>query len=71
MTTQVLRRPTFSLKKAISPVTNFFVHIFDAIIEARRLKAAMDTATHLKAYNKDYRNMSYSEIVNKILDDTK
>ena len=70
MTTQVLRRPTFSLRKALSPITNFFVRIFDAFIEARRLQAAMETAHHLKAHNADFKDMSYHEVVQFILEDT-
>jgi hypothetical protein len=70
MTTQVLRRPTFSLKKALSPITKFFVRIYDSIIEARRLQAAMETAQHLKTHNKDFRNMSYGDIVQFIMEDT-
>ena len=69
MTTQVLRRPTFSLKKALSPVTNFFGRILDAIVEARRLQAAMETAQYLKSHNKDFRDMPYNEIVQYILND--
>ena len=64
------RRASFSLKKAITPVTNFFVRIWDSIIEARRLQAAMETAQHLKTHNKDFRNMSYGDIVQFIMEDT-
>lgn len=70
MTTQVLRRPTFSLKKVINPVIKFFVRIYDSIIEARRLQAAMETAQYLKTHNKDFRNMSYGDIVHFIMNDT-
>jgi hypothetical protein len=52
-------------------VRDVVVRIFDAFIEARRLQAAMATAQHLKAYNRDYRNMSLGEIVNQIIDETK
>ena len=71
MTTQVaFRRPTFSLKKVLSPVTKFFVQIFDSIVEARRLQAAMETAQYLKTHNKDFKQMSYHDIVQYILNDT-
>ena len=66
-----LRRPVFDIAKVIKPVVAFFVRILDAFIEARRLQAAMHTAQHLKATNRDYRHMSLGEIVNKILEDTK
>ena len=72
MTTQTVpfRRPTFSLKKVIDPVINFFVRISDSIIEARRLQAAMETAHYLKTHNKDFRHMSYGDIVHFIMNDT-
>jgi hypothetical protein len=50
-------------------VRDFFIRIYDAFIEARRLQAAMHTAQHLKATNSDYRNMSLGEIVNQIMDE--
>lgn len=68
MTTQMFKLTTqkqFFLKK----VTEFFVRIYDAFIEARRLQAAMATAQHLKAYNRDYRHMSLGDIVNQIMDE--
>ena len=52
-------------------VRDVFVTILDAFIQARRLQAAMATAQHLKATNRDYRNMSLGEIVNQIMDETK
>jgi hypothetical protein len=64
------RRASFSLKKAVAPVTNFFVRIFEAFIEARRLQAAMETARHLKAHNADFKDMSYHEVIQFILEDT-
>jgi hypothetical protein len=50
-------------------IRDFVVRIYDAFIEARRLQAAMQTAHHLKATNRDYRNMSLGDIVNQIMDD--
>ena len=50
-------------------IRDFFVNIYDAFIEARRLQAAMDIAQHLKAHNRDYRNMSLGDIVNQIMDE--
>ena len=65
-----LRKPTFDITKAIvKPIGAFFVSIFDAFIQARRLQAAMQTAQHLKAHNRDYRNMSLGDIVNQIIDE--
>jgi len=64
------RRASFSLKKTIAPVSNFIVRIFDALVEARRLQAAMETAQHLKAHNRDYRNVSLGDIVREIMKDT-
>lgn len=51
-----------------SKVRDFFVRIYDSFVEARRLQAAMQTAQHLKATNRDYRNMSLGDIVNQIMD---
>lgn len=64
-----LRKPTFDITKAIKPIGEFFVRIYDAFIEARRLQAAMETAQHLKSHNRDYRHMSLGDIVNQIMDD--
>jgi len=65
-----LRKPTFDITKAIvKPIGAFFVRIFDAFIQARRLQAAMQTAQHLKAHNRDYRHMSLGDIVNQIMDE--
>ena len=63
------RRPVFDVTQAVKPIGAFFVRIYDAFIEARRLQAAMATAQHLKATNRDYRNMSLGDIVNQIMDD--
>ena len=73
MTTQtaILRRPTFSLKKVINPVIKFFVRVYDSFVEARQLQAAMETAIHLKSHNRDYRHMSYHDIVQQIMGDIK
>ena len=62
------RRPNFALNNVVTPITNFFVRIFDALIEARRLQAAMQTAQHLKSHNRDYRHMSLGDIVNQIME---
>jgi predicted ATPase len=67
MTTQVLRKPVFSWKKAIQPITNFFRSIYDAMVEARRLQAAMQLANILKAQNRDFKDWSHGELVNAIL----
>lgn len=64
-----LRRPTFDVTKAIKPIGAFFVRIFEAFVEARRLQAAMETAQHLKTHNRDYRHMSLGDIVNQIMDE--
>ena len=63
-----LRKPTFNITRIINPIKSFFVGIFNAFVEARRLQAAMDIAVHLKSHNKDYRHMSIGEIVNKIME---
>jgi len=49
-------------------IRDFFVRIYDAFIEARRLQAAMQTAQHLKTHNRDYRHMSLGDIVNQIME---
>lgn len=64
-----LRRPTFDVTKAIKPIGAFFVRIFEAFVEARRLQAAMETAQYLKAHNKDFKHMSLGDIVNQIMDE--
>ena len=64
-----LRKPTFDITKAVKPIVAFFVRIYDAFIEARRLQAAMQTAQHLKSHNRDYRHMSLGDIVNQIMDE--
>ena len=64
------RKASFSLKKAVAPVTKFFVRIFDAFIEARQLQAAMETAHHLKTHNADFKDMSHHEIIQHIMNDT-
>ena len=63
------RKATFSLKKALAPVSNFFVSIYDATVEARRLQAAMELAQHLKTHNRDFRNWSIHEIMKHIQDE--
>ena len=63
------RKPSFSLKKAINPVINYIVSIYDAIIYARQLKAATEIAIHLKNHNKDFRHMSHYDIVQQIMGD--
>lgn len=46
----------------------FIKQIFDSIVEARQLQAAMETAQHLKSHNRDYRHMSIGDIVNQIME---
>ena len=64
-----LRRPTFDVTKAIKPVVKFFVSIYEAMIYARRLQAAFRLAEHLKATNKDFRNIALGDLVNYIMDE--
>ena len=76
MTTQAtrlpeIRKPSFSLKDLLNPVTKFIVRVYDAFVEARQLQAAMETAQHLKAFNKDFKHMSLGDIVNQIMGDIK
>ena len=70
MTTQTvtLRRPTFSLRKTLSPIGNFFVSIFNAVVEARRMESAFEVAYVLQRTNPDFKDMSHGEIVNRIMD---
>lgn len=63
-----------SFKKAVAPVVvalqaigKVFVRIFETIVEARRLKSAYETATYLRMYNKDFKNMTHHELVQWIL----
>ena len=62
------RRPVFDVTQVVKPIGAFFVRIYDAFIEARRLQAAMQTAQHLKSHNRDYRHMSLGDIVNQIME---
>jgi len=62
MTTQV---NTSFLRK----VSNFFGQIFDSIVEARRMQAAMETAQYLKTHNRDFRNWSVGELTTHLLDE--
>ena len=64
-----LRRPTFDVTKAIKPVVKFFVSIYEAMIYARRLQAAFRLAEHLKATNKDFRDIALGDLVNYIMDE--
>jgi len=50
-------------------ITNFFVCIIDAIIEARQLQAATEIAIHLKSHNKDFKHMSHYDIVQQVMGD--
>ena len=63
------RKASFSPKKLLSPVTNFIVRVFEAFVEARQLQAAMETAMHLKSFNRDFAHMSHSDIVQRIMSD--
>jgi len=62
MTTQV---NTSFLRK----ISNFFGQIFDAIVEARRKQAAMETAVQLKAHHSDFKHMSVIDIYHRITND--
>ena len=52
--------------KFCAEVRDFFVRIYDSIVEARRLQTAMELAQHLKSHNPDYRHMSLGDIMAKI-----
>ena len=67
MTTVAFRRPTFSWKRAIRPLTDFVVNMVNAVVEARKLQAAFETASVLKNHNADFRNWSHHELVQAIL----
>ena len=64
-----LRRPTFDASKLIKPVNAFFADLFNAYLQARRMQAAMNTAHHLKATNRDFANLGYHDLVQLLLDD--
>jgi len=61
------RNANLSLEKILKPIYRFFVCIFNSLVEARRLQAAYETARHLTTHNKDFKQMSHSEIVQWIL----
>jgi hypothetical protein len=65
------RNPNISLKKVLDTIIKFFVNIFDAMVEARRLQAAYETAVQLRMHNEDFRQMSHSEIVQQVLNSYK
>lgn len=50
-------------------VRNFFTDIYKAMIHARRLQASFRLAEHLKATNKDFRNIALSDLVKHIMDE--
>lgn len=64
-----LRRPTFDASKLIKQVNTFFADLFNAYLQARRMQAAMNTAHHLKATNRDFANLGYHDLVQLLLDD--
>ena len=66
MTTQVLRAPTVSWKKALKPIVKIFADILNAYIEARMAKARYELAQHLIETNADYKGMSVGELYNKL-----
>jgi hypothetical protein len=49
-------------------IRDFFVRVYDAFVEARRLQSAMELAQHLKRHNR-LQNMSLGDIVNSIMED--
>jgi len=49
---------------------NFFRGVYDSIIHARKLQAAFKLAEHLKMHNTDFKNWSYSELVQAIMDES-
>lgn len=63
------RKASFSLKKVLAPIGKFFVCLFEAIVEARRKKAAFETAQYLIYHNKDFSNWSVGELAMHILDE--
>ena len=64
-----IRRPTFDASNAVAPITTFLSRVLDAFIEARRIKAARQTALHLKATNRDFATIGYYDLVQRLLDD--
>lgn len=48
---------------------NFFRGIIDSITHARKLQAAFKLAEYLKMYNTDFKNWSYGELVQHIMDE--
>ena len=64
-----LRRPTFDASKLIKSVNAFFAGLFNADLQSRRMQAAMSTAHHLKATNRDFANLGYHDLVQQHLDD--
>lgn len=47
----------------------FFKNIIESIVEARKIQAAYQTAEYLKRSNRDFDNISISDLVNRILDE--
>ena len=66
MTTQVLRAPTVSWKKALKPIVKIFADILNAYIEARMAKARYELAQHLVETNADFKGMTTSEVYTKL-----
>ena len=63
-----LRKFTVDASKAFAPITAFLVRILDAFIEARRIEATRQTALHLKVTNRDFANIGYHDLVQRLLD---
>lgn len=66
MTTQVLRAPTFSWKKALKPIGKIFANIWNAFIEAKMAKARYELAQYLIETNADFKGMAISEVYTKL-----
>jgi hypothetical protein len=66
MTTQTLRAPTFSWKKALKPIGKVFANIWNAYIEARMAKANYELAEYLIRHNPDFKGMAVGEIFTRL-----
>ena len=54
---------------AVAPIVAFLIRIFDAFVGVRRIEATRQTTQNLKATNRDFANIGYHDLVQRLFDD--
>lgn len=54
---------------AVAPIIAFLIRIFDAFVGVRRIEATRQTTQNLKATNRDFANIGYHDLVQRLFDD--